>query len=79
MRISLPITKTAIIFAIIAAFIAALSPPLCKIVVTDIPPVTTAALLNLGAGVGIGIIGLLAQKTPLIKGESIFQNPTSHG
>lgn len=69
MRISLSITKTAIIFAIIAAFIAALSPPLCKIVVTDIPPVTTAALLNLGAGVGIGIIGLLAQKTPLIKGE----------
>lgn len=69
MRISLSLTKMAIIFAVIAAFIAALSPPLCKIVVTDIPPVTTAALLNLGAGVGIGIIGLLAQKTPLIKGE----------
>ena len=69
MRTSLSITKTAIIFAVIAAFFAALSPPLCKIVVTDIPPVTTAALLNLGAGVGIGIIGLLAQKTPLIKGE----------
>ena len=69
MRISLSLTKTAIIFAVIAAFIAALSPPLCKIVVTDIPPVTTAALLNLGAGIGIGIIGLIAQKTPLIKGE----------
>ena len=69
MHTRISITKTAIIFAVIAAFIAALSPPLCKIVVTDISPVTAAALLNLGAGIGIGILGLLGRNTPVLRGE----------
>ena len=58
-----------ILFAILAAIVAAFSPPLSKMVVTDIPPVMTAAFLNLGSGIGMLLIGLVGIKTPLMSRE----------
>jgi len=64
------IEKWAIIFALLAAVIAAFNPSLSKLIVADIQPVMSAAFLNLGSGIGIGIISLIAMKTPIMEKKS---------
>lgn len=58
-----------VIFAVIAAVIAACNPALSKLVVGEVDPVMSAAFLNIGSGIGIAIIALFALKTPLMKKE----------
>lgn len=67
----------AIIFAFLAAVFYALNVPLSKIFLQYVNPVTMAALLYLGAGIGIGIIALFGtrkEKQPerLTKGDLPF-------
>lgn len=50
--------KLAIFYAIMAAVLYAISSPLSKLLLNKIPPTFLAALLYLGAGIGMFIIGL---------------------
>lgn len=52
----------AIIFALLAAVFYAVNVPLSKILLEHVGPTTMAALLYLGAGIGIGIISLAGGK-----------------
>jgi drug/metabolite transporter (DMT)-like permease len=56
-------TKKAIIFAILAALLYALSTPIAKLVLNDLSPTLIAALLYLGAGLGMGVVAYIRQKT----------------
>jgi len=58
-----------VIFAVIAAVIAAFNPAFSKMVVTEVDPIISAAFLNIGSGIGVAIIALFAIKTPLMKKE----------
>ena len=49
--------KTAILYAILAAFCYGVSTPASKALLEKIPPAMLAALLYLGAGLGMGDIG----------------------
>lgn len=49
--------KTGIIFAILAAAFYALNSPLSKLLLEDIPATMMAALLYLGAGIGLAVMG----------------------
>lgn len=51
--------KTAIVYAILAAFCYGTSATAAKVLLLEVPPVLMAALLYLGAGVGMAAIGLL--------------------
>lgn len=53
---------TSIIYAILAASLYAISSPISKILLNDIPPTLMAALLYLGAGIGMAIIGIIRNK-----------------
>ena len=53
---------TAIIYALLAAIFYAVNVPVSKILLKDAGPTTMAALLYLGAGVGIGIVSLINKK-----------------
>lgn len=61
--------NTAILWAILAAALYAISSPISKILLNKIPPVMMAALLYLGAGIGMFIIGLFRYKTGRLKKE----------
>lgn len=52
----------AIIYAFLAAIFYAINVPLSKILLSKVEPTTMAALLYLGAGIGIGILSLLNGK-----------------
>ena len=52
----------AIIFAFLAALFYATNVPLSKLLLREIGPTTMAALLYLGAGIGIGILSLVNKK-----------------
>ena len=52
----------AITYALLAAVFYAVNVPVSKILLRDIGPTTMAALLYLGAGVGIGILSLIGRK-----------------
>lgn len=52
----------AIIFALSAAVFYAINVPISKILLKDVGPATLAALLYLGAGIGIGIVSLFNKK-----------------
>lgn len=52
----------AIIYAFLAAVFYAINVPISKILLKDVGPTTMAALLYLGAGIGIGILSLFNQK-----------------
>ena len=52
----------AIIYAFLAAVFYAINVPLSKLLLREIGPTTMAALLYLGAGIGIGILSLLNKK-----------------
>ncbi|MDD6189905.1 MAG: DMT family transporter [Clostridiales bacterium] len=53
----------AIVFAILAAIFYAINVPASKILLQNVGPTTMAALLYLGAGIGIGILSLLNKKS----------------
>ena len=52
-------TKTYIIYAILAALLYAISTPISKILLDDLSPIFIAALLYLGAGFGMAIVGYI--------------------
>ena len=52
----------AITYALLAAVFYAINVPVSKILLQDVGPTTMAALLYLGAGVGIGILSLIGRK-----------------
>ena len=57
---------TAIIYALLAAVFYAINVPISKILLKNVGPTTMAALLYLGAGIGIGILSLFNKKiTPM--------------
>lgn len=51
-----------IFLAILAASLYAISSPISKILLDDVPPTLMAALLYLGAGIGMAIVGLIRKK-----------------
>lgn len=53
---------TAIIYALMAAVFYAINVPVSKLLLREVRPTTMAALLYLGAGLGIGILSLLNKK-----------------
>lgn len=53
---------TAIIYALLAAVFYAINVPISKILLRNVGPTTMAALLYLGAGIGIGILSLFNNK-----------------
>ena len=52
----------AILFAILAASLYAISSPVSKLLLKEIPPTLMAALLYLGAGMGMSIVGFIKSK-----------------
>lgn len=52
----------AILFAFLAAVFYAINVPASKVLLADVGPTTMAALLYLGAGIGIGIMSLINKK-----------------
>ena len=61
--------SNAIFWAILAAALYAISTPISKGLLNEIPPAMMAALLYLGAGIGMSIIGLFRFKTGKVKQE----------
>jgi drug/metabolite transporter (DMT)-like permease len=59
----------AILGAILSAILYAISLPISKILLKEIPPTIMAALLYLGAGIGMSIIDLFRYKTGKVKME----------
>lgn len=59
----------AILWAILAAALYAISSPISKIFLNEIPPTMMAGLLYLGAGIGMSIVGLFRYKTGKLKEE----------
>ena len=53
---------TAILYALLAAVFYSINVPISKILLKDVGPTTMAALLYLGAGIGIGILSLFNKK-----------------
>ena len=51
--------KKAVVFAILAAALYALNSPFSKLLLRDVPPTMMAGFLYLGAGVGMGLLGLI--------------------
>lgn len=58
-----------IVSGLVAAVSVAVSIPLCKLFMDDASPVMTAGLLNLGAGLGIGLVWLCTSRTARVKME----------
>ncbi|HWT26604.1 MAG TPA: DMT family transporter [Mobilitalea sp.] len=56
-------SSISILWAILAAALYAISSPISKILLNQIPPTMMAALLYLGAGIGMSVIGLCRHKT----------------
>lgn len=55
--------KLGITFAVLAAAFYALNSPMSKLLLVEIPPVMMAALLYLGAGLGLSVAGILFRLT----------------
>ncbi len=61
--------NTAILWAILAAALYAISSPVSKILLNKVPPTMMAGLLYLGAGIGMSIIGLFRYKAGKLRKE----------
>lgn len=61
--------KVAIFYAILAAALYAISTPVSKTLLTEIPPTMMAALLYLGAGIGMLVVGRFRYKKEGLKKE----------
>lgn len=62
--------KTAIFWAILAAGLYALNAPVSKLLLEEVPPTMMAALLYLGAGIGLGVVRLVQRMTGKGKKEA---------
>jgi drug/metabolite transporter (DMT)-like permease len=51
-----------IIYAILAAVLYAFSTPISKLLLINLSPIYIAALLYLGAGIGMGLVALIRKK-----------------
>lgn len=63
----------AILFAFLAAVFYAINVPVSKIMLQNVGPTTMAALLYLGAGIGIGILSLI-NKNGRVQAEKLSKN-----
>ena len=54
--------RTALLFAILAAALYAVSVPFAKLLLADLSPTLMAAFLYLGAGIGMSVMGLVRKK-----------------
>lgn len=61
--------KRSVFYAVLAAALYAVSTPISKILLVKVPPAMMAALLYLGAGIGMTILGLAVKKTERAKTE----------
>lgn len=55
-------TNKSIFFAILAAALYAISTPVSKLLLQNVPPAMVAAFLYLGAGIGMGVMMLVRRK-----------------
>ena len=62
--------KKAVFFAILAAALYALNAPVSKLLLRNAPPTMMAGFLYLGAGIGMGILGLVRSRTDQEKKET---------
>lgn len=62
--------RVAIFQAILAAALYAISMPLSKLFLREIPPMMMAAFLYLGAGIGMSVVGFIRHKTQKEKTEA---------
>lgn len=62
--------KTAIFWAILAAGLYALNAPVSKLLLEEVPPTMMAALLYLGAGIGLAVVRLVQRMTGRGKKEA---------
>lgn len=63
------IQTKAVFFAILAAVLYAVNSPFSKLLLVKIPPTMLAALLYLGAGAGLFIVGIIQRKNGISKKE----------
>jgi len=61
--------STAILWAVLAAVLYAISSPISKLLLIEIPPTMMASLLYLGAGIGMSIISMIRYKMGNFKDE----------
>jgi len=61
--------KKAVFFAVLAAALYALNAPVSKLLLRNAPPTMMAGFLYLGAGIGMGILGLIRSRTGQAKKE----------
>jgi drug/metabolite transporter (DMT)-like permease len=61
--------KKAVFFAVLAAALYALNAPVSKLLLRNVPPTMMAGFLYLGAGIGMGILGLIRSRTGQAKKE----------
>ena len=61
--------KKAVFFAVLAAALYALNAPASKLLLQNAPPTMMAGFLYLGAGIGMGILGLVRSRTDQEKKE----------
>ena len=61
--------KKAVFFAVLAATLYALNVPASKLLLRNAPPTLMAGFLYLGAGIGMGILGLIRKRTGQAKKE----------
>lgn len=61
--------KKAVFFAVLAAALYALNAPASKLLLQNAPPTMMAGFLYLGAGIGMGILGLIRNRTSQAKKE----------
>ena len=61
--------KKAVFFAVLAAALYALNAPVSKLLLRNAPPTMMAGFLYLGAGIGMGILGLIRSRTDHAKRE----------
>ena len=62
--------KKAVFFAVLAAALYALNAPVAKLLLRNAPPTMMAGFLYLGAGIGMGILGLVRSRTDQEKKET---------
>ena len=62
--------KKAVFFAVLAAALYALNAPSSKLLLQNAPPTMMAGFLYLGAGIGMGILGLIRNRTGQAKKEN---------
>ncbi|MGI6032117.1 MAG: DMT family transporter [Coriobacteriales bacterium] len=63
----------AALFAVLAAALYALCTPVSKLLLADVGPTTLAALLYLGAGIGMGIVFVLRRRTGSIADSDLLR------